>query len=306
MRRKVIPGEVGGAQDGFSGQGSIGELMSVSSKGPMAAPGGASSSDAAYQRAIQAKQQFDAQPTDDNASMMEGAVSDFVDGYAGSGGVDDQRAKELLQLINGGWDDSALRTQSGAGGAVQRGAAQGPMVAQADTGSTTDATSNMKLTEGQSKNLNFWNRMDATSGEIDKYAPALMDRGEQVKNAVPMFGNSLVSEDFQRGRRAGEEWLISILRPDTGAAVTPEEWNRYAPTFLPEPGDGPNMIADKTAARQRAALGLKKGLGLAEVMADELAAMRAKAAPAAAAGGDDWRTKDPSTWTDEQLREFTQ
>jgi hypothetical protein len=196
---------------------------------------------------------------------------------------------------------------SGAGGAVNRPPAAGPMVAQADTGTATDAGgTQMKLTEGQSKNLNFWNRMDATSGDIDKYAPELMSREEQAKNAVPWIGNSLVSENYQRGRRAGEEWLISILRPDTGAAVTPEEWDRYAPTFLPQPGDGPNMIADKAAARKRAAEGLKKGLGLAEVLADELAAARSQPAAAPAGASDDWRTKDPSTWTDEQLREFTQ
>jgi hypothetical protein len=195
---------------------------------------------------------------------------------------------------------------SGAGGQLARGATTGPQVAQADTGTKSDATS-MKLNEGQSKNLNFWNRMDATSGDVDKYAADLMDRGQQFKNAVPLVGNSLVSEGYQRGRRAGEEWLISILRPDTGAAVTPEEWDRYAPTFLPQPGDGPGMLADKTAARKRAADGLKKGLGLAEVLADELAASRQKSAPAApSAGGDDWRTKDPSTWTDEQLKEYLQ
>jgi hypothetical protein len=164
----------------------------------------------------------------------------------------------------------------------------------------------MKLTEQQSKNLNFWNRMDATSSDIDKFAPALMDRGERIKDGVPMFGNSLVSEDYQRGRRAGGEWLVSILRPDTGATVTDTEWDTYAPIYLPEPGDGPNQLADKTAARARAAEGLKKGLGLAEVMANELKAARQSATPAAAASGDDWRNADPSTWTDEQLREFTQ
>jgi hypothetical protein len=243
----------------------------------------------------EALQRFQASPTDDNAAAID-AARRALEEYGGQTGP--MQAEP--------WIDGNLRRSGSGATLAARGPAAGPQVAQADTGTATDAGgTQMKLTEQQSKNLNFWNRMDATSADIDKYAPAMMDRVEQGKNAVPIFGNSLVSEDYQRGRRAGEEWLISILRPDTGAAVTSEEWDRYAPTFLPEPGDGPNMLEDKTAARKRAAAGLKKGLGLAEVLADELAAARRNPETAPAAS-DDWRTKDPSTWTDEQLREFTQ
>jgi hypothetical protein len=163
----------------------------------------------------------------------------------------------------------------------------------------------VKLTEGQSKDLNFWNRMDATTSTIDAHTPDLTAAGERMKDAIPLVGNMMVSDGYQVGRRAADEWITALLRKDTGAAVTPEEWRLYGPIYIPQPGDGEPVLKAKAEARARAAEGMKTGLGTAEVLAQELLAARQQAAPSAPApDGGDWRSKDPSTWTDEQLQEY--
>jgi hypothetical protein len=236
-----------------------------------------------------ARQRFEASPTDENGMLLEQL----------------QRQMQGQPPVDPRWIDGNMR-MSGSGKMIaDAGTAAGPQYAQADTGTMSDAGGkSMKLTEGQSKDLNFWNRMDAVTSKIDERAAALTDRGDQIKGAVPMFGNSLVSEDYQRGKRDADEWITALLRKDTGAAVTEQEWKLYGPIYIPQPGDGPGTLKDKAEARQRAAEGMKKGLGTAEVMANELAIERQKRATAPAAASDDWRSQDPSTWTDEQLQEY--
>ena len=54
------------------------------------------------------------------------------------------------------------------------------------------------------------------------------------------------------------------MRKDTGAAVTPQEFSMYGDIFLPKPGDGPEVVAQKRQARERAMEGIRSGLGTAK------------------------------------------
>jgi hypothetical protein len=248
-----------------------------------------------------AMEQFQNAPTDMNGEIMDRAKR----GLEGRGIPIPQEANPWLQ---GGIPNGPM---SGAGGGklARTEATAGPMVAQADTGTATDASvrGDVKLTEQQSKDLGFWNRMDGVAPDIDKFEGALTQMGEKMKDGVPLIGNMLVSPEYQQGRRAASEWIVALLRKDTGAQVTKEEWGLYGPIYIPQPGDEAPTLEAKRAARKRAQDGLKAGLGIAEVLANELMAQRQQpAAPPAGGGSDDWRTKDPSTWTDEQLKEFTQ
>lgn len=224
-----------------------------------------------YARAEAAKRQFDAQPTDMNAELLDRAVTDLIDS-----GANDERAREAI-----GWVDGMLGPQSGGGGPVQRGSTAGTQVAQADTGTMTDASvrGDVKLTEQQSKDLGYWNRMDAVTADIDKHTSDLTAFGEKMKDGVPLVGNMMVSEGYQVGRRAANEWITALLRKDTGAQVTREEWALYGPIYIPQPGDGKPVLKAKAEARKRAAEGMKAGLGIAEVLANELQLARQQAAP---------------------------
>ena len=137
----------------------------------------------------------------------------------------------------------------------------------------------VKLTEGQSKDVGYWNRMTGVSGDLDRYDDALISGGENAKASIPIFGNALVSEEYQRGRRAANEWTAGVLRKDTGAAITAEEQAIYDRIYTPRYGDSEQTLSDKSAARRRAEEGIRAGMGTAAVIANEISRQRDAAAP---------------------------
>ena len=137
----------------------------------------------------------------------------------------------------------------------------------------------MKLTEGQGKDLVYWNRMTGVAPKLNEKDTALSGFGDTVAGAVPLVGNYMTSDDYKSAWQAGQEWLSGVLRKDTGAAITEQEMAIYGKMFLPIPGDGPEQIKQKREARMRAEDGIRLGLGSAEILAKEVEARRATNPP---------------------------
>jgi hypothetical protein len=125
-----------------------------------------------------------------------------------------------------------------------------------------------KLTEQQSKDLVYYNRGSQALAQLDKVgSDALASTADVAKSKIPGVGNMLVSEKFQQARQAGTNFLASILRKDSGAAITVPEEEIYGRIFLPQPGDGLAVLSQKTEARRQAMDAIRTGLGPAEVLA---------------------------------------
>lgn len=123
-----------------------------------------------------------------------------------------------------------------------------------------------KLTEGQSKDLIYHSRGLQALEAFEPISAAYADGVSRVASQVP-GGNYVVPEDFQKARQAGRNFLASVLRKDTGAAVTKSEEDLYGDIFLPAPGDKPGTLAQKAEARRQAIDAIRGGLGTAEVLA---------------------------------------
>lgn len=123
-----------------------------------------------------------------------------------------------------------------------------------------------KLTEGQSKDLVYHTRGLQALEAFEPVAGAYADGLSRLASQVP-GGNYAVSEQFQMARQSGRNLLASILRKDTGAAVTEGEERLYGDIFLPQPGDKPGTLAQKADARKQALDAIRGGLGTAEVLA---------------------------------------
>jgi hypothetical protein len=135
-----------------------------------------------------------------------------------------------------------------------------------------------KLTEGQGKDLVYYSRGRDSNALLEKLGNnLLMTEGNQgargildsALQSLPLVGgsglvNSLVSSDRQQARQAANEFLSAILRKDTGAAITQQEFDIYGPTYLPMPGDSPATLQQKALARQGALEGIRAGLGTAQ------------------------------------------
>lgn len=121
-----------------------------------------------------------------------------------------------------------------------------------------------KLTEQQSKDLVYYQRGAAALDELDKLEGSLTSGWDRTMSNIPVIGNSLVSNNFQQAENAGRNFLASILRKDTGAAVTQSEMDQYSKIFLPQYGDSPETLAQKKEARKTALDAIRSGLGAAE------------------------------------------
>ena len=151
-----------------------------------------------------------------------------------------------------------------------------------------------KLTEGQSKDVGFYTRGVPANEALTKLEGALIAKGDVAASKVPLVGNMLVSGEFQKAQNSARDFLAVILRKDTGAAVTPQEFDTYGEIFLPRAGDGPEVIAQKRESRARALEGMRLGLGSVKEIVDFA---KPKTAPAAAvtpsATGSGWKEIAP-------------
>ena len=118
--------------------------------------------------------------------------------------------------------------------------------------------------------------MNTTEGQVTGYAlraqeaAGILDQFEQegtnfwARAASVMPGNTenmLLSSDYQQYLNAEQNFLAAVLRRDTGAAITNEEFRLYRPMFFPQPGDSPETLAQKRRMREQALLGLRAGAG---------------------------------------------
>jgi hypothetical protein len=143
------------------------------------------------------------------------------------------------------------------------------------------------FTEGQSKDVVFVTRAKGALQVLEPVANTLTSLPSQVSSMDPtgIIRRRVQSPEFQVAQNAGNEFLQAILRKDTGAAITSDEQALYGETYLPRPGDGPEVLAAKQAARQRAVAAIEAGMSPAQMIAQEKALSGSQPATPPAAGG---------------------
>jgi hypothetical protein len=143
---------------------------------------------------------------------------------------------------------------SGGGASAAPGA---PML----TGPQDPPRPNIKLTEGQSKDINFYNRALAASTEFtDERVQALTSLKQGITRSVPIVGNLAQSDNSRQAMQVAKNFIAAVLRKDTGAAVTPQEFDFYSDIFIPAPGDDKDTIALKQGARNQFLSSMRSGM----------------------------------------------
>lgn len=135
---------------------------------------------------------------------------------------------------------------------------------------------NPKLTEQQSKDVGFFNRGQKLLPRLEKQDQALTDLASTAGGSI---SNYFKTDKFRQAEQTGRELLAVILRKDTGAAVTPQEYSLYGDIYLPRPGDDMATVIQKRAARATAIEGLRLGLGPADIIFKSREAAEAAKAP---------------------------
>ena len=117
-----------------------------------------------------------------------------------------------------------------------------------------------KLTEGQSKATGFFARSD----EANKIMADLEQEGTQLRNAISgalPFGNYMRTAEGQKYDQAKRNFINAILRQESGAVIGPSEFASAELQYFPQPGDSPEVIAQKKANRETAVSALKVSAG---------------------------------------------
>lgn len=118
--------------------------------------------------------------------------------------------------------------------------------------------SDVKFSEGATKAANFANMMKAAESQL----------GQVTENPIGFFGriaeglpegvaNPLRSPEYQNYRQAAMQWVRAKLRKESGAAISDAEFEGEFNTYFPQYGDGPQVIAQKNAARAEAQRGME-------------------------------------------------
>lgn len=124
----------------------------------------------------------------------------------------------------------------------------------------------LRGTEFGDRNAIFYNRAAPASATMNDlaakgYTPSARDYELMLGRAgalMPMsLSNNLVSDEGRQFYNSAMSFMLSVLRPDTGAAFGREEFANYARVFVPLPGDDPQTLANKAAARDTALAALQ-------------------------------------------------
>lgn len=111
-----------------------------------------------------------------------------------------------------------------------------------------------KFNEGQGKAAGFTDRMLQSEGILGQ--PDIQSQGTSlVQNnlsKVPVAGNYLVSENRQKYEQAKRDFINAQLRRESGAAISPSEFESADKQYFPIPGDSAEVIKQKAQNRRAA------------------------------------------------------
>jgi hypothetical protein len=120
-----------------------------------------------------------------------------------------------------------------------------------------------RMNESQSKDALYSSRMH--NAEKILRDPAVTSAGaspvQRTMGAIPGVGNYMVSSDFQKFDQAKRDFVNATLRRESGAVISEAEFNNADKQYFPQPGDGPEKLAQKQANRVEAIKGIAAGAG---------------------------------------------
>ena len=119
-----------------------------------------------------------------------------------------------------------------------------------------------KLNVDQAKNAGFYKRAAPSNDIITKLEEQGTSGFNKAMDNVPLgFGNYAISQDAQKFKQAKRDFVNAILRRESGAVISDSEFANADQQYFPQPGDGPDVIAQKRANRENALAGLRIGAG---------------------------------------------
>jgi hypothetical protein len=129
-----------------------------------------------------------------------------------------------------------------------------------------------KLTEIQTKGVDFYISMKDASQELEDQGRALTDPASTyITEYGGIPGKYLAAPEYLSAVQSRKAWLTALNYHRSGANLAPFEYKEAKSLFFPEPGDEkvPGLLEKKSRSRLAAELGLYTSLGPAKDLADK-------------------------------------
>jgi hypothetical protein len=117
------------------------------------------------------------------------------------------------------------------------------------------------LTSEQSLSQGFTDRMSNSGSIIDQVSGAGTDVLQAVLSSTPYVNNFLINSQRQQLEQAERDFVNAQLRRESGAAISPSEFENARLQYFPQPGDGPKVLAQKAINRQLAVRAMERNAG---------------------------------------------
>lgn len=149
---------------------------------------------------------------------------------------------------------------------------------------------NKPITEFQGKNALYGSRAAASdrtlNGLEDKISLVGLATKESIQN-MPVVGGALgavankaLSADQQKVEQAQRDFVNAVLRQESGAVISAQEFDNAKKQYFPQPGDSKEVIAQKKSNRKLAIEGFKRIAGPAWASVEQQLQQSNIAAPA--------------------------
>lgn len=129
-----------------------------------------------------------------------------------------------------------------------------------DLGSTNGGQP--KLDVSQAQTAGFYQR---ALNANNLYGQGVPPRSAATQTFVDLFPQGVVrsfeSDARKNAETAAAEFVAATLRKESGAAISPQEFESQYARYFPQPGDGPEQIRLKAGLRQQALEAMKLGAG---------------------------------------------
>lgn len=116
------------------------------------------------------------------------------------------------------------------------------------------------LTDAQSKALLFASRMlsaDKTLGELSRKGTQVSVPGSTNNGAIGSAVNMALPAEQQQLAQAKRDFVNAVLRRESGAVISPDEFSNADKQYFPQPGDSRQVIEQKARNRRVAIEGMR-------------------------------------------------
>lgn len=112
------------------------------------------------------------------------------------------------------------------------------------------------VTEGEGRNASYALRAQESNAVLAQLEGEGTDFVQNLTGRLPLVGNYTLTPERQQYEQAQRDFINAVLRRESGAVISEEEFDNARRQYFPQPGDSPEVIEQKRRNRETAIEGM--------------------------------------------------